>query len=1156
MGTAMNVLALLLVVAGPAARAEEVTAADFGSLAASDLSARVEVSGDNLRTTLEPSTDGTGVQVLALAADLDPTQANWNHIAINLPRRIRNAEALNLRYRGDRAQRLYVVLVDSRGQRGDATIGEGVAPREWSTAHIPLRNLNVPNGTPPNDRVDLVDVSRLELYPYAASYPGAGSYRFEFATISISRAPAPALPLALDVLAMPVANGGFEELTPDGAGFSGWGLSISREAKVSVSVSREVRHGGRRSVCFHNESALSAHVYGRFSQTVAVQPSTAYRLSCWVKGKDARSGNHWTDWKSYTLNLPYGDFDWQQVETRFTTGGNQTSLDLGLNVVNVAEALWIDDVQLTTDMTQGHATGQGAKMAIWAPTAASAERDELPVRIFWQGMPEDGGEVRLELRQGAETVLVADEPWTGAAGASEFYLQPEPSAQREHKLVVSLLDAAGSTLATAERETDLMSSAYVRARVDKVTVQAEQLEALIARWREQGLPVDYPMVTRTVTREFLPWIEEDVRRMELPRAVQQLDELDGILAAAISECQNPPPPSAITAPRYVTSPVTINGGHFESQVRWPDGTVEQRPVFFNGYGHFTAVRRDLEKMPDYGLNIIQVEMGPEGTVQPDLSINLDAARDNANLMRRGEAANVMVNLLLSPHYFPGWAYEKWPEIGGVSAGFARFDVDNPHTREVLAAYLRGVVPELAPRPGLHSFCLTNEPIYQGAGTSVYNLAAWHEWLRAKHGTIEELNVCWGSEYDSFDEIPVEDGGNLSPRPELYDWVSFNDERFAGWHRWMADIIHETTPQVPVHAKIMNLPFNRGTLGWGNDVELFDAMGQIAGNDNYNNYIHEPDAEMGNGWLWANQYLDLLRSGRGQPSFNSENHVVADRNWAPVPGMHMRNLIWQAAIHGQGASTMWVWERTYEPSSDFAGSVMHRPAFCDAHGRAALDLMRLAPEVVAIQDAPARVAVVYSRCAMLWHPNYVGISMAAYEALTNLGEKVDFITWRQLERGEGARYQVVVAPRLTHFESAGYANLEQLSALPGHRVVLVGEGPAHDEYGRERDISGLKATVVAEGSARDLVATLPEAMGLDQPVRVVDAETSEPVWGVGYRWAREGDGWLVNVCNYLRKPVKVRIEGPRGAQRNLFTQMPLVGALELQGMEPALVRIGG
>ena len=46
----------------------------------------------------------------------------------------------------------------------------------------------------------------------------------------------------------------------------------------------------------------------------------------------------------------------------------------------------------------------------------------------------------------------------------------------------------------------------------------------------------------------------------------------------------------------------------------PDGKRERRPVFFCGYGHFGSVKRDVQKLRDYGLNIIQVEFGPRSTV--------------------------------------------------------------------------------------------------------------------------------------------------------------------------------------------------------------------------------------------------------------------------------------------------------------------------------------------------------------------------------------------------------------------------------------------------------------------------------------------------------------------------------------------------------------
>ena len=74
----------------------------------------------------------------------------------------------------------------------------------------------------------------------------------------------------------------------------------------------------------------------------------------------------------------------------------------------------------------------------------------------------------------------------------------------------------------------------------------------------------------------------------------------------------------------------------------------------------------------------------------------------------------------------------------------------------------------------------------------------------------------------------------------------------------------------------------------------------------------------------------------------------------VPARHIRATLWQAAAHGQSATTSWVWERTFDPKSDFAGSIMHRPACAEAVGVVNYDLNRAALEITAIPQAPPRV----------------------------------------------------------------------------------------------------------------------------------------------------------------------------------------------------------
>ena len=58
---------------------------------------------------------------------------------------------------------------------------------------------------------------------------------------------------------------------------------------------------------------------------------------------------------------------------------------------------------------------------------------------------------------------------------------------------------------------------------------------------------------------------------------------------------------ASTAPSFIGPVATWN--HPQN--------VTDRPIFFIGYGHFAQVRNDIEKFPNYGVNIIQCgEWGP------------------------------------------------------------------------------------------------------------------------------------------------------------------------------------------------------------------------------------------------------------------------------------------------------------------------------------------------------------------------------------------------------------------------------------------------------------------------------------------------------------------------------------------------------------------
>ncbi len=960
-----------------------------------------------------------------------------------------------------------------------------------------------------------------------------------------------------------IANSGFERAE---AGLPvGWAFS-ARNTDSTCTLDDTVRHGGKASVRFTNGTPFGAHVYGLATYTpeIAVEPSTLYTLSAYYRTVDA--GMAWIgggpDWL-VRLVAPETKGEWRRASTTFQTRADQTTFNLLASTESPTTGVWFDDVKLE----------RGAFATPYVPEEGASEPSlilDLPKEVAaddtlalnaWLVVPERSAAARLEAElSGPGGVLArAEQPApTGLVEVRFLYGVPVEGPEDCH-YVLRLSDAAGTLLCEASTDFRLVSAAANRARITALRATAQELRTRLDALAAGGADVAYPLVSLTVLEQFVGFAEEDNQAGWTPRARTQLVELVDIATRCEAELTALETGARLPAvPRYRISPVRIADGAFRTQVTWPDGRVEDDwPLVFTGYGHFSSVVRDLPLMQGYGMNVIQIEMGPSSVVTGPDSLNTEPIDGLVRSLDRAAESGVAVCLLLSPHYMPDWVYEKWPEVGGVEGGFLRYSIDSPHTRAVLERFLRTIVPRVASHPALHSFCLSNEPIYRDATRAPENRPLYNAWLRQRHGTIEAVSAAHRATYASFDDVPVDPppAGVTPTRQARYDYYRFNNERFAAWHRWMADVIHEMAPEVPVHAKAMNTVFSSVGQNMGVDPELFCEFSQIAGNDCWKWYSGGRNGYASE-WQGENMYFDLQRSILGQPIFNTENHVIVDREKGTIPAAHIRNIIWQSAIHGEGASTTWVWERTYDERSDFAGSIMHRPECCDAHGRTGLDLLRLGPEANAFQREPARVALVYSIASLCYGLDAERILGRTYEALNFTGEKIDFLTEKQLARGDAGKYALVIAAGTTNLPEDAYRGLEQY-AEAGGRVLAVGEGSlTRDDRDRPRawgPATGL--TRVDEAVARELLPALLaqlDSLPGERPVRAIDPETDGPAWGIEALTAQLDGRRLVNLTNYLPTPVRFRLEGASGAWIERFSGRPCPAEIELQPLEVMLV----
>ncbi len=666
------------------------------------------------------------------------------------------------------------------------------------------------------------------------------------------------------------------------------------------------------------------------------------------------------------------------------------------------------------------------------------------------------------------------------------------------------------------------------AEIDRAQARMTEFNQLYEECRSAGIPLDYPTVARTMLEQFIPLAREDAGGADVKRAGFEARDFQRTLDESIAEMKAylQDPSLAPNPRRFQTGKVEVRGLSFIANRTDAHGHRDRGPVFFCGYGHFDQVRKDMPRWPGYGVNIIQIELGPAGTLVGEKEVSLKEAEAVVKVLDEAARHNVMVNILLSPHYFPGWAYAKWPDLahGGGSFGYC---VDAPGARQVIERFLRIVIPMFKNKRALHSFCLSNEPNFSRSQDCVNTRELWAAYLAGTHRTVAALNACYGSRYASFADVPIPGLG----QPEFYDYSIFNEQRFAAWHKWMGDVIHSMAPQALVHAKIqlegavLSRWYHKSS--WGVDPELFGQMLDLNGNDDI---ILEPEAgtEWALGWQLQNMGYDIQRSMAAKPIFNSENHPTLDGYGDYVAPEHFRTALWQGAIHGQGATTLWVWERTSNPSDSLYGNVMDRPGCAQAVGVTCLDLNRFAGEITALQNVKAPVAIVYSGTSIKPDRRYIRSMETIYTALNFCGIKLDFISERQLIAGKGRDYKLIVVPDATQLRPQA---VDALSRLPRSRLAIAGDGLARDCYGKETPASQLGALragtllLDAKQTAKQIQPVLHRE--LDKLValpewRLVDATTGEAAWGVEWLPARINGRTVINAVNLRRLPLHVKI----------------------------------
>ncbi|MBD3183607.1 hypothetical protein GF312_15040 [Candidatus Poribacteria bacterium] len=957
-------------------------------------------------------------------------------------------------------------------------------------------------------------------------------------------------------------NFSFEEI--ENKSPTGWKWS-KRNTDSQMTVDDSISHTGKRSVKFQNKTPFGAHVYGSMwtEPPIHVKPKTRYTLSfyalsdspgaAWVGG-----GAGW----NIRIGIQPTDGKWRRFSRTFTTGSDETEFVLRINTDSPTPGFWVDDIKLeegsSATICKPPENHKGLVLATpWWPSAIPDGPWEGVFEVY---SPEKlSVTIETSLFQGDDTFQHSTDT-NLSEGLSLIHIKGKAVDPKDDpcELILEISDS-GKILARDSLQIRFLSLSNAEKRLEALKKESKELNKIIQRVKEMGIDPAYPLVGVTTVSDFIQYVKADLDHDEIERAFDQLNQMEAIakntrknLESVIAGDVKLP-----EVPRYVTSPIEIDGSSFVANTRYSaDDMEKRRPVFFTGYGHFSQVRSDLEKFPGYGVNIIQIEFGPRSIYPEENQIDDSIIDTYLKDFDRAAKAGVSVCLLISPHYMPQWMMDKYPQLNIEKQGFLRYCLHVPEGQEFLKRYLRYITPKIKDHPALHSICLANEPINPVPPECEYAQRLWHEWLEGQHGNIESLNRLWGANYKNFDEIPIP--GGVEPTPLGYEFTIFNQEWFAGWHKMLADVIHESAPDIPIHTKAMTWNFfSDQDQRYGVNAELFAEFSQINGNDSANMYNHGR-GEWNQNWQLNNMGHDLQLSVADIPVFNSENHIIRDRDTKYIPSGHIRTALWQAAIHGQGATTIWVWGRTYDPRSDFSGSIMHRPECVEAVGHTGLDLLRLSKQVQSIQNISPRIGLLYSTTAMVYDGGeYTTCQSRLYRALSFTGFKLCFVTERQLANGDGHRPDVLLVPNIKHLSDAAFDALEK---YPG-KVILMGDVDILrlNEYNKPRGnvpdwdkIQYKQSETDAEALWVKILEKLPEWNLL--PLVDVRKPDGSYHWGVEWLAAKYDGKVVVNLIQHGREKQEVHLtykEKPF-AGLNMFNNIKISGKATLKPLEPVIL----
>lgn len=455
---------------------------------------------------------------------------------------------------------------------------------------------------------------------------------------------------------------------------------------------------------------------------------------------------------------------------------------------------------------------------------------------------------------------------------------------------------------------------------------------------------------------------------------------------------------------------------------------------------------DIALMREAGVDLVAINIFGWAHIEPRAG-EFDFARLD-DIIERLHAAGIRINLGTGTASTPAWLTTAHPEIlPVVEDGTRRYPggrqawcPSSPVYREAALALVDAVAARYGSHPAVALWHVSNElGCHNALCHCDESAAAFRDWLRARYGTVAEVNRAWGTAfwsqtYYEWDEILTPRATLSSRNPgQVLDFHRFSSDALLDHYRAEAETIraHSAVPittNFMVTAHIENLDY----WTWAGDMD-------IVANDHYLDHrLGDPRSEL----AFA---ADLSRGlGQGAPWILME-HSTGAVNWQPLnkpkaPGEMIRNSLTHVARGADGVC-FFQWRASVQGSEKFHSAMLPHAGTDSAVWREVVELGGVVDRLgeVAGSRVETEVALLFS-WESWWasqsetRPSqslgYLDQVHASYRALHANGLTVDVVA----PGADLSAYRFVVVPGLHLMTEADAAVLTAWIASGGTALV--------------------------------------------------------------------------------------------------------------------------